>query len=56
MQYFKFLNDLCNLSSDSEYSLHHECSPSATAEDWVHVTEIFIYKKTHEFIQLNQKS
>ena len=33
MQYFKFLNNLCNLSSDSEYSLHHEYLPSATAEN-----------------------
>ena len=45
MQHFKFLNDLCNLSSDSEYSLHHEYSPSATAEDWFHVTDIYLYIK-----------
>ena len=45
MQYFKFLNDLCNLSVDSEYSLHHEYSPTTTAEDWVHVTDIYSYIK-----------
>ena len=45
MQCFKFLNDLCNLSSDSKYSIHHEYSPSGTAEDWVHVTEIYLYIK-----------
>ena len=33
MQYFKFLSNLCHLSSDSEYSLHHEHSASSIAED-----------------------
>ena len=45
MQYFKFLNDLCNLSVDSEYSLHHEYLPTTIAEDWVHVTDIYSYIK-----------
>ena len=45
MQYLKFLNDLCNLSSDSEDSLHQMYSPSATAEDWVYVTDIYLYIK-----------
>ena len=45
MQHFKFFNDLCNLSVDSEYSLHHEYSPTTTAEDWVHVTDIYSYIK-----------
>ena len=45
MQYLKFLNDLFNLSSDSEHLLHHEYSPSATAEDWVYITDIHLYIK-----------
>ena len=38
MQYFNFLNDLCNLSINSEYSLHHGFSPAAIVEDWTHIT------------------
>ena len=45
MQYFKFLSDLCNLSGENEYSLHHEYSASAIAEDWIHVTDIYQYLK-----------
>ena len=45
MQYFKFLSNLCNLSSDSEYSLHHEYSASSITEDWVHVTDMYLYLK-----------
>ena len=33
MQYFKFLNNLCSLSIDSEYSLHHKFSPARNAEN-----------------------
>ena len=45
MQYFKFLSDLCNLSGENEYSLHHEYSASAIAEDWIHVTDIYQHLK-----------
>ena len=43
LQYFKFLNNLWNLSIDSEYSLHHEFSTTVSAEDCAHVTQIYAY-------------
>ena len=45
MPYFKFLSDLCKLSSESEYSLHHEYLANTIAEDWIHVTDIYLYLK-----------
>ena len=45
MHYFKFLTNLCNLSIDSEYSLHHKFSPAIKAADWAHITEIYAYIK-----------
>ena len=42
---FQILNDLCSLSINNEYSLHHKFLPATSAEDWIHVTEINAYKK-----------
>ena len=33
MQYIKVLYDFCRLSTDDEYSLHHDFSDDATAQD-----------------------
>ena len=45
MEHFKLLNNLCQSSIDSEYSVHYKYFSSATLEDWVCVIEISSYIK-----------
>ena len=54
MQYFRFFNDLCNLSSESEYSLHHEYSSSATGI-YFYIKErmnLFSLAKNHDIVNI----
>ena len=41
MKYTYFLYDVCNMSDDDEYSIHHEFSSSETALDELQVQQIF---------------
>ena len=40
-KYTYFLYDVCNMSDDDEYSIHHEFSSSETALDELQVQQIF---------------
>ena len=47
LQYTQFLEQMCNMSSNDEYSLHHEFSPSITENDCEAVLNIIDYINEH---------
>ena len=47
LQYTQFLEQMCNISNNDEYSLHHEFSPSVTENDREVVSNIIDYINKH---------
>ena len=47
LQYIQFLEQMCNISNNDEYSLHHEFSPSVTENNREAVSNIIDYINEH---------
>ena len=48
MKYINFLYDVCSMTDDDEYAIHHEFSSSTTALDELEVQQIFSSISRHE--------